>query len=93
MHGVLAAYACRQASASTQTHTGTTYLRGAVEHGAIRDVRVSRDPATVGGAEKNVTWPVVEGVLERGRCPHHVPRSSMHDSLWLPGRPAGVQHE
>mmetsp|Transcript_18634 Transcript_18634/g.57868 ORF Transcript_18634/g.57868 Transcript_18634/m.57868 type:complete len:263 (-) Transcript_18634:973-1761(-) len=62
-------------------------LRGAIEHGAVGDVRVARDPAAVCRAPKHALLLLlrvpVEDVLERGGREDHVATGGVQHALGL----------
>mmetsp|Transcript_38068 Transcript_38068/g.87037 ORF Transcript_38068/g.87037 Transcript_38068/m.87037 type:complete len:248 (+) Transcript_38068:867-1610(+) len=64
-----------------------------LQHRTVRDVRMTRNPATIRGAPEDVTRVVVERIFERGLRSHHVPARRMHHSLRLARGTRRVQHE
>eukprot|EP00123_Amoebidium_parasiticum_P017394 comp23832_c0_seq1/m.41572 comp23832_c0_seq1/g.41572 ORF comp23832_c0_seq1/g.41572 comp23832_c0_seq1/m.41572 type:complete len:727 (+) comp23832_c0_seq1:370-2550(+) len=74
-------------------HALEHHAGGASKQGAVCDVGVARDPATVGRAPVDVALPVVEHVLERGIGIDHVAASRVHHTLGGTCGPTGVEHE
>mmetsp|Transcript_73679 Transcript_73679/g.192269 ORF Transcript_73679/g.192269 Transcript_73679/m.192269 type:complete len:511 (-) Transcript_73679:576-2108(-) len=69
------------------------HLRGAIQQGPVCNVRVARDPPTVGRAEPDVLRVVVERVLHSCVRAHHVASGRVQDALGLPSAARGVEHE
>lgn len=64
--------------------------RRPVDQGAVHDVRVSRDPAHVRHAGKDVSFLQAKGSLRRHARVEHVPRRRVRHALRGSRRPRGV---
>ena len=66
---------------------------GAVGQGAVEQIAVTGDPAHVGGTPVNVTFVVVEDVLEGHGCIHQVTAGGVQYALGSAGRAGGIENE